>query len=121
MDNQEDGIAHHEASIRQILTALGYEADPIEEGLAVVFGEMAASNYSGFGISCGSGLCNVCLAELSLPVISFSIPKAGDFIDTHAAAVTGERATRMRDSKRADLPIERHGRRPCAECIDGLS
>jgi hypothetical protein len=99
VDNQEDGLAHHEASIRQILTGLGYEADPIEEGLAVVFGELAASNYSGFGISCGSGLCNVCLAELSVPVISFSIPKAGDFIDAHAAAVTGEGATRMRIQK----------------------
>jgi len=99
VDNQEDGLAHHEASIRQILTALGYDASPIEEGLAVVFGEMSTSNYSGFGISCGSGLCNVCLAELSLPVISFSIPKAGDFIDTHSAAVTGERATRIRVQK----------------------
>jgi hypothetical protein len=99
VDNQEDGLAHHEASIRQILTTLGYDASPIEEGLAVVFGEMAATNYSGFGISCGSGLCNVCLAELSLPVISFSIPKAGDFIDAHAAAVTGERATRIRIQK----------------------
>jgi hypothetical protein len=96
VDSQEDGIAYHEASIRQILTGLGYDASPIEEGLAVVFGELAASNYSGFGISCGSGLCNVCLAELSLPVFSFSVPKAGDYIDTHAAAVTGERATRMR-------------------------
>jgi hypothetical protein len=99
VDNREDGLAHHEASIRQILTALGYDAIPIEEGLAVVFGELAGSNYSGFGISCGSGLCNVCLAELSVPVISFSNPKAGDFIDTHAAAVTGERATRMRIQK----------------------
>ncbi len=99
VDNQEDGIAHHEASIQQILTHLGYDASSIEEGLAVVFGEMAASNYSGIGISCGSGLCNVCLAELSLPVVSFSIPKAGDFIDAHAAAVTGERATRIRIQK----------------------
>lgn len=96
VDGHEDGIAHHEASVRQILTSLGYEATPIEEGLAVVFGELSASNYSGIGISCGSGLCNVCLAELSLPVVTFSIPKAGDFIDTHAASVTGERATRIR-------------------------
>jgi hypothetical protein len=99
VDNQEDGIAHHEASIRLILSGLGYDAEPIEEGLAVVFGEMSASNYSGFGISCGSGLCNVCLAELSLPVISFAVPKAGDYIDTHAAGVTGEVATRIRIQK----------------------
>jgi hypothetical protein len=108
VDNQEDGLAHHEASIRQILTALGYEASPIEEGLAVVFSELAPSNYSGFGISCGSGLCNVCLTELSVPVISFSIPKAGDFIDAHAAAVTGERATRMRIQKEQTFQMNGH-------------
>src|SRR5262249_50137082 len=95
----DEAIAYHEASIRQILVDLGYEARPIEEGLAVVFGEMGASNYTGIGISCGSGLCNVCLAVLSVPVINFSVPKGGDFIDSQAAAVTGELATRMRVMK----------------------
>ena len=97
--NGEDGISYHEASIRQILTELGYEPTSIEEGLAVVFGELGGANYSGIGISCGSGLCNVCLAVLSVPVISFSVPKAGDFIDAQAARVTGDLATRMRIQK----------------------
>src|ERR1039457_6721269 len=73
-------IAYHEASIQQILKQLGFSAQPIQEGLAVVFGEMSGSNYTGIGISCGSGLCNVCLAVLSVPVISFAVPKAGDYI-----------------------------------------
>ena len=97
--NRDEGMAYHEASIRQILTDLGYEATPIAEGLAVVFGELAGSNFTGIGISCGSGLCNVCLAVLSVPVLSFSVPKAGDFIDTKAAQVTGELATRLRVQK----------------------
>ena len=96
---EKDGRAYHEASIQQILKELGYEGTPIEEGLAVVFGELGGSNYTGIGISCGSGLCNVCLAVLSVPVISFSIHKAGDFIDSQAALVTGELATRMRVQK----------------------
>ena len=92
-------IAYHEASSRQILTELGYEAKSINEGLAVVFGELESTNYTGIGVSCGSGLCNVCMAVLSLPVISFSMSKAGDFIDAHAALATGERATRLRVQK----------------------
>jgi hypothetical protein len=99
LPHSEDNLSFHQASIRQILKELGYDAAPIEEGLAVVFGEMGGSNYTGIGISCGSGLCNACLAVLSVPVISFSIPKAGDFIDLQAASVTGERATRMRAQK----------------------
>jgi hypothetical protein len=105
----EDGISYHEASIRQILTELGYAPTSIEEGLAVVFGELDGSNYSGIGISCGSGLCNVCLAVLSVPVISFSVPRAGDFIDTQAARVTGDLATRMRIQKEQSF------------CLNGLS
>ena len=65
----------------------------------MVFGELGGSNYTGIAVSCGSGLCNVCLAVLSVPVISFSVPKAGDFIDKQAALVTGELATRLRVQK----------------------
>ena len=95
----DGGIAYHEASMRQILTELGYAPTPIQEGLAVVFGELAASNFTGIALSCGSGLCNACLAVLSVPVLSFSVPKAGDFIDCQAAAVTGDLATRLRVQK----------------------
>jgi hypothetical protein len=95
----EGSLTYHEATIRQILTEIGYQASPINEGLAVIYGEMESSNYTGIGISCGGGLCNVCLAYLSVPVVSFSIPKAGDFIDSNASAVTGERANRIRLTK----------------------
>ena len=101
----DPAIAYHEASIHQILKQLGFDAHPIQEGLAVVFGEMSASNYTGIGISCGSGLCNVCLAVLSVPVINFAIPKAGDFIDMQAAAVTGELSTRMRVQKELNFVV----------------
>jgi hypothetical protein len=101
----DPAIAYHEASIRQILKQLGFDAQAIQEGLAVVFGEMSGSNYTGIGISCGSGLCNVCLAVLSVPVISFAVPKAGDFIDTQAAAVTGELATRTRVQKETNFAV----------------
>lgn len=93
------GIPYHQACIQQVLEELGYDAGPIAEGLAVIFGELGDSNFTGIGISCGSGLCNVCLAVLSVSVISFSVPKAGDFVDSQAALVTGDIATRMRIHK----------------------
>jgi hypothetical protein len=92
-------VTYHEASMRLILTELGYTPTPIQEGLAVVFGELGTSNFTGIGISCGSGLCNACLAVLSVPVLSFAVPKAGDYIDNQAAAVTGDLATRLRVQK----------------------
>jgi len=92
----EETTTYHEATLQQVLNELGFEAHPINEGLATVYAEMEASNYSGIGISCGGGLCNVCLAYLSVPVSSFSIGKAGDFIDSSAASVMGERANHIR-------------------------
>jgi hypothetical protein len=95
----EGSLTYHEATLRQILVELGYQPVVLSEGLAVIYSELESSNYTGIGISLGGGLCNVCLAYLSVPVLSFSIPKAGDFIDSSAAAVTGERANRIRLTK----------------------
>ena len=84
-----------EATLRQMFSDMKYPVQVINEGLALVYSELEDTNYTGIGISCGGGLCNVCLAYLSVPVLSFSIAKAGDFIDASAAAVTGERANRI--------------------------
>lgn len=91
-----DTATFHEASLRQMLTELGYDARSVSEGLAIVYSELEGSNYTGIGVSIGGGLCNVCMSYLAVPVISFSVPKAGDYIDANAAAVTNELATRVR-------------------------
>jgi hypothetical protein len=92
----DDNPTYHEATLKQTLTDLGHDVRSINEGLAVIYAELEGTNYTGIGISCGGGLCNVCLAYLSVPILSFSIPKAGDYIDQSAASVLGERATRIR-------------------------
>lgn len=104
----EEKVTYHEATVKQLLSEMGYEVHAINEGLAVVYGEMESTNFTGIGISCGGGLCNVCLAYLSVPVFSFSVPKAGDFIDSSAAAATGEVATRIRIAKECDFHFNGH-------------
>ena len=95
----EETLTYHEATLRRILDDKGFEVKSINEGLAVIYSELESSNYTGIGISCGGGLCNVSVAYLSVPVLSFSVPRAGDYIDTNAAAMTGERANRVRIAK----------------------
>jgi hypothetical protein len=102
---EETSLTFHEASLGQMIRDLGYEPKAINEGLAVVYAELESSNYSGIGISCGGGLCNVCLSYLAVPVASFSVPKAGDFIDTSASSITGELATRIRLAKESEFYI----------------
>jgi len=105
---EEDHLTYHEITLKQVLDRLGYKAKSITEGLAVVYAELEDTNYTGVGISCGGGLCNVCLSYLSVPVLSFSIPKAGDFIDASSAAIVGDRAGRVRSVKEESFHFNGH-------------
>jgi hypothetical protein len=95
----DDKFTFHETTLRECLRELGYEPKSISEGLAVVYGELGDSNFTGIGISCGGGMCNVCLAYLSVPVISFSVAKAGDYIDCNSASAIRDLATSVRVEK----------------------
>jgi hypothetical protein len=109
--NQSERLAdvtYHEATLKQILQEMGFEATSINEGLAVIYSELADTNYTGIGVSFGGGLCNVCFAYLSVPVLSFSIAKAGDFIDSSAATATGELANSMRIRKEESFHLNGH-------------
>lgn len=96
----EENLTYHEATIRQVLARLGYEdVRAVNEGVAVIYSELEDTNYTGLGVSCGGGLCNVAMAYMSVPVLSFSTAKGGDFIDASAAGVTGELENRVRLAK----------------------
>jgi hypothetical protein len=94
-----DDLTYHEATFRRLLTDMGFQVSSIKEGFAVVLSELEDTNFTGIGISCGGGMCNVCLSYLAMPVFSFSVPKAGDFIDSSAASVSGEGAMQIRSIK----------------------
>jgi hypothetical protein len=100
-------LVYHEAMLKKWLDAMGFNSRGVNEGMAVVFAELEKENFTGIGISCGGGMCNVALAFMSIPVMTFSISKAGDYIDRSASSVTGDRATRIRDIKEKSLDLLR--------------
>jgi hypothetical protein len=89
-------IIFHERSVQGIFEKLGYEAQSVNEGLAVVYSELKDANFTGIGMSFGGGMCNICLAYLGLPVLTVATTLAGDYIDKSAASVTGETPTTVR-------------------------
>lgn len=103
----ESNLVYHEAVLKNFLQSMGYEAKAVNEGLAVVFAELQNENFTGIGISCGGGMCNVCVAFLSVPMLTFSIPIAGDYIDTSVSAVVDEPVTRVRLIKEESLDLSR--------------
>lgn len=106
-NGNEAQLTYHEATLRRYFESQGYKAVAINEGLAVIFSELEDQNFTGIGISCGGGMCNVALAFLSIPSIMFSIPKGGDFIDQSAAVVLNESATRVKVLKEESLDLTR--------------
>jgi actin-like ATPase involved in cell morphogenesis len=98
-------LIYHEQLLKTYLAELGFAAKSINEGLAIVFSELEKENFTGIGISLGGGMCNACLAYLSVPVASFSITKAGDYIDQSVGSVTGESATRVKIIKEQSLDL----------------
>jgi hypothetical protein len=98
----------HESVIKMHLKTMGYSPIAINEGLAVVLSELAGNNFTGIGISIGGGMCNVCFSYLSVPVLSFSIQKGGDYVDQMVEKAVGETATKIKQIKedKLDLSIE---------------
>jgi hypothetical protein len=103
--NGGQSVVYHESIIKMHLASQGYKPISINEGLAVVMSELATDNFTGIGISMGGGMCNVCLAYLSVPVITYSLQKGGDFIDTMVGASVGEPATKVKWIKENELNL----------------
>ncbi|MGI9105183.1 MAG: hypothetical protein ACR2G4_02930 [Pyrinomonadaceae bacterium] len=101
-------LVYHEAVLRSYLQSLGYNARSINEGQAVVFSELQEENFTGIGISFGGGMCNVSVSFMSMPMITFSIPKGGDYIDRNVTEVLGEgNSTKVRIEKEENLDLSR--------------
>jgi len=98
---------YHQNIIKGFLEKWGYRAKPLNEGLAVIFSELAEDDFTGMGISLGGGMVNVCLAVMSVPVFSFSVAKAGDWIDEQVAKVTNEPVSKITSFKETSLDLKK--------------
>jgi len=98
-------IIYHQNIIKRFLENWGYKAKPINEGLAVIFSELSKENFTGIGISLGGGMANVCFAVMAVPVFTFSIARAGDWIDEQVARVTNETVSKITAIKEANLNL----------------
>ena len=114
-----DGVAHHERTVKEILERLGFRTLALNEGLAVVYSELEADNYSGIGISFGGGMCNVCVAHMGLPVVQLATVRAGDYIDHNAASVTGETPSTVRLRKETEFSLDAPSGDPVDQALAG--
>ena len=97
---------YHQKTIESFLGDKGYDAEPINEGMSVIYSELADNNFTGLGISFGAGMTNVCLAYYAVPVMKFSVARGGDWIDEQAARATGTPKDKVTSIKEDDFELD---------------
>jgi len=93
---------YHRKTMEALVKKMDYKPFTIDEGLAVIYSELADHNFTGIGISFGAGLTNITAAYFAAPIVSFSIARGGDWIDENAAKATGtpkEQVCAIKESK----------------------
>jgi len=97
---------YHEKTLESMLDDMGYDAEPINEGMAVIYSELADNDFTGLGISFGAGMTNVCLAYYAVPVMKFSIARGGDWIDEQTAKATGTPVDKVTSIKEDNFKLD---------------
>ncbi|AEA47599.1 rod shape-determining protein [Archaeoglobus veneficus] len=82
-------VLYHRKTMEALIKKVGYNPFVIDEGLAVIYSELADTSFTGIGISFGAGMTNVTAAYFAAPIVSFSIAQGGDWIDENVAKATG--------------------------------
>ncbi len=85
----ERNVIYHRGAIETVLRKLGYTPRPMLEGHSIVFSELRKQDYTGIGVSCGGGMFNVCVAYKSVPALTFSTSRGGDWIDNNVSTAIG--------------------------------
>jgi len=76
-----NALVYHRESLKKIIESLGYEAEPLNEAIAVGYAGLQEHGYTGIAISFGSGMTNFAVMWMSMPVCQFAITRGGDWID----------------------------------------
>tara|TARA_R110000744_G_scaffold73552_5_gene147285 strand:- start:10613 stop:11899 length:1287 start_codon:yes stop_codon:yes gene_type:complete len=84
-------VEYHKQILHGVFEEVGYKnINVMTEGLAVIYSELADTQYTGIGMSFGAGMCNIVYSFMGIPVFAFSLGRGGDWIDAHAAKHTDE-------------------------------
>ena len=97
---------YHQKTLESFIGDMGYDAEPINEGMAVIYSELADNSFTGLGISFGAGMTNVCLSYYAVPVMKFSVARGGDWVDEQAAQATGTPVDKVTSIKEEDFELD---------------
>jgi hypothetical protein len=101
----DNNVLYHQNVFSRIFSELGYTSEPFNEALAIVYSECQDNKFSALSFSFGAGLCNICLSFRSVPIVSFSVARGGDYIDNLSAQSLGIVPNRVTAVKERDTDL----------------
>ncbi|MAE77575.1 MAG: hypothetical protein CMJ85_11990 [Planctomycetes bacterium] len=101
----DNNVVYHQGLFEGLLRKAGYNAKPINEAHAVVFAELADSDFTGIALSFGGGMVNACIAYKTIPALTFSVARGGDWIDKNVAQVLGVKSSKAAHFKEQGVDI----------------
>lgn len=105
LDVAGSDITYHSRVLGKVVSELGYSPEAVNEALAIVFSECSKEQFSGIGISYGSGMTNVCLAFNAMSAFEFSLGRGGDWIDSLSAKAVGTTSAKVCSIKESGVDI----------------
>lgn len=117
-------VIYHENVFGRIISDLNYTPISLNEATAIVYSECENTNFTGIGISFGAGMTNVAVVFKSVPVLTFSLARGGDWIDYNAANSIGEisnRATSIKEKSDFSLTNYNFGKKREKRIREALS
>lgn len=102
----------HKMILQNFFTQIGYDAKPVNEAMCIVYdcnpvmkSDEGNTPLTGFAISCGAGMANICCSLKGMELSSFSVTKSGDYIDEQASIVTGVQKSKIIKRKEKELDL----------------
>lgn len=100
-------VIYHEKVFGRILSSIGVNHTPVNEGMAVIYSECIKEEFSGVALSFGAGLCNVAISFKGVEALTFSTPRSGDWIDHNVAESLGMIVNRVTNVKEKNLDLQK--------------
>ena len=101
----DNNVVYHQGLFEGLLRKMGYNGKAINEAHAVVFSELADSDFTGIGLSFGGGMVNACVAYKTIPALTFSVARGGDWIDKNVSQVLGVKQSKATHIKESGVDI----------------
>lgn len=100
-----NNITYHEGVFKRIFSDLGYHAESFNEALAIIYSQCQNDQFTGLAFSFGAGMVNVALSYKSVPIVTFSVARSGDWIDEQSAISLGTVPSRITVIKEKDIDL----------------